>query len=101
MQRKKADTLLQDCNFGVQKTTRQRSRDLTLAQQLVAYGQHLHERQKLNFWSLATNLAKYSLQPKKSRITLKAMTDILSNYSLHPLIFVVLDLYTVIKDSSL
>jgi hypothetical protein len=76
---KKIDTLLHDCNFRVQKTTRQRSKGLTLAEQLVSYGQHLHERQKLNFWSLATNLAKYRLQPKKSMITVKAMTDILSN----------------------
>jgi len=37
MQKKKIDTLLHDCNFGVQET-RQRSKDLTLAQQLVAYG---------------------------------------------------------------
>jgi hypothetical protein len=78
-EKKNRHTLLHDCNFRVQKTTRQRSKGLTLAEQLVSYGQHLHERQKLNFWSLATNLAKYRLQPKKSMITVKAMTDILSN----------------------
>ena len=32
---------------GPQETARQRSKDLTLAQQLVAYGQHLHERPQL------------------------------------------------------
>jgi hypothetical protein len=61
------------------RSAENRSKDLTLAQQLVAYGQHLHERQKLNFWRLATNLAKYNLQPKKSMLTVKSMTDILSN----------------------
>ena len=39
----KKSTLLHDCNFRVQET-RQRSKDITLAQKLVAYGQQLHER---------------------------------------------------------
>ena len=34
----------------------------------MGYGQHLHERHKLNFWCSATNLAKYRLQPKKPKI---------------------------------